>query len=135
MKGLEIKEIKREEQDYYGVNNYVTFEICFEGAKVGEAVVKEPLTEEQVGELEIPYSERDTYLGWTHCDSLVVDEEYRNCGIGTAALEKLAEIYGSFTITPTNTDNQRLYERLGSEDLTYQDAYYTDQGYGVFEIG
>lgn len=134
MKGLEIKEVKREEQDYYGVDNYVTFEICFEGTKVGEAIIKEPLTEEQVEELEIPYSERDAYLGWTHCESLEVDKEYRNRGFGTAALEKLTDIYGSFTITPTSEDNKRLYERLGTEDLTYQDAYYTDQGYGVYEI-
>lgn len=134
MKGLEIKEVKRCEENFELVENRVTYHICVEGVKVGEAVVIEPLTEDQAEELEIPYSERDTYTGWTHCDSLVVDKEYQNRGIGTAALEKLTDIYESFTITPTCEDNKRLYERLGTEDLTYQDACYTDQGYGVFEI-
>lgn len=135
MKGLEIREVERCEENFELVENRVTYHIYAEGVKVGEAVVIEPLTEDQAEKLDLSYSERDTYTAWTHCDSLTVDEEYQNRGIGTEVLEKLTDIYGIFTITPTNEDNRRLYERLGSEDLSFQDAYYTDQGYGVFEIG
>lgn len=102
--------------------------------QVGEITVIEPLTEEEAEELEIPYREIEEVTTWTHCDSIEVYEPYRNQGYGTEALELLGDIYGRYTITPDNPDAARLYDRLGTEDLSWEGAYYTDQGYGVYEI-
>lgn len=116
MKKVELKEARR----YRG-----------EGICIGEIVDYTISTDQtQVGEITIFELES----GYTHCDSIEIYEPHRNQGLGTEALESLEEIYGAYTITLDNEDARRLYERLGSEDLSNPDAYYTDQGYGVYEI-
>lgn len=67
-----------------------------------------------------------------YCEQLFIDEEYRNHGYGTEALEQLSSMYGVVTVAPDNEDARRLYERIGREH-TGQDAGF-DQGYGVYEI-
>lgn len=116
MKNVELKEAKRYEDEGYCIGEIVDYIILANDTQVGEITILE---------LE---------NGYTHCDSILVYESYRNQGLGTEALEILAEMYGCYTITPNNEDAQRLYERLGSEDLSNPEAYYTDQGYGVYEI-
>lgn len=116
MKKVELKETRR----------YRSEGIC-----IGEVVDYTILTDQmQVGDITVFELES----GYTHCDSIEIYEPHRNQGYGTEALEALADIYSAYTITPDNEDAQRLYGRLGSEDLSNPDAYYTDQGYGVYEI-
>lgn len=134
MKGLEIRETGRKSYNYADIENYVTYEILLDGCRVGTMDFSEFLTEEQVDMLDVPYHQRDQYLEWTHCESIMIDPAYRNRGIGTAALEEMTEKYGRYTITPNNDDARRLYERIGTDSLSWDDAYYTDQGYGVYEI-
>ena len=50
MKGLEVKEFSRCEENFDLVENRVTYHIFVEGVKVGETVVIEPLTEDQAEE-------------------------------------------------------------------------------------
>lgn len=123
-----LNEEARKVEDQYAKAS-VVYGIFVDSDRVGEITLYVPLSEEEAEELEV-----DVCDDWVHCESVEVYKEYRNLGYGTAALEKLAEIYGRYTITPNNADAQRLYERLGSEDLTWPDAYYTDQGYGVYKI-
>lgn len=116
MSKVELKEVKRYENEGCCIGEIVNYIILAGETQVGEI---------RVFELE---------SGYTHCDSILVYETYRNQGLGTEALEILAEMYENYSITPDNEDAQRLYERLGSEDLSNPEAYYTDQGYGVYEI-
>lgn len=70
---------------------------------------------------------------YTYCERIDVDEQYRNCGIGTAALQSLSSEFGGIVVAPDNEDALRLYERIGSE-WSHSDAAYIDQGFGVYEI-
>jgi len=138
MKILVLEEASREE-DCYTYHDKVVYNIVLDDRKIGEAAVVEPLTEEKIERMEEEehtyVDDWDTATEWTHCDSIEIYEEYRNNGYGTQALDELKKIYGCYTITPNNSDAQRLYERIGSEDVRYDDALYTDQGYGVYQIG
>lgn len=116
MKKVELKEVKRFKNEGLCIGEVVNYIILAGQTQVGEITIFE---------LE---------SGYTHCDSIIIFELYRNQGLGTETLEILAEMYGCYTITPDNEDAQRLYERLGSEDLSNPEAYYTDQGFGVYEI-
>lgn len=60
-------------------------------------------------------------------------EEYRNRGIGTAALQALSDEFCGIVVAPDNADALRLYQRIGNEG-THDDAGNIDQGFGVYII-
>ena len=65
--------------------------------------------------------------------NILIKEEFRNKGIGTAVLKQLISEYYSVTLAPDNEGATRLYERLGFEELT-TNAPEIDQGFGVWKI-
>lgn len=67
----------------------------------------------------------EVYIEW-----LEINEEFRGQGLGTKALNLLAETYGFIYFAPTDEDNQRLYERIAEEYGA--DAPEVDQGFGVY---
>lgn len=71
--------------------------------------------------------DRKTYL-----EDIVIEEEYRNQGIGTWAINELAKEAGFLYFAPTCENNQRLYERIAEEYNT--NVPEVDQGYGVYFI-
>lgn len=68
-----------------------------------------------------------------YCERIDIDEEYRNNGYGTSALNELSEMFDGITVAPDNEDAKRLYERIGCESR-YENADYIDQGFGVYDI-
>ena len=103
-----IKETARTQEDSYEA---ISFDIIENGATVGYASVMA--------------DDNSTY-----CERIDIDEQYRNHGFGTAALEELSRMFGSIIVAPDNEDAKRLYERIGYE--FFDDMY--DQGFGVYEI-
>ena len=69
--------------------------------------------------------------GAAYCERIDIDEPFRNCGYGTAALRDLSEMFGGIVVAPDNEDAKRLYDRIGYESYKYD---YIDQGFGVYEI-
>lgn len=65
--------------------------------------------------------------------NILVKDEFRNQGIGTAVLKQMISEYYSVTLAPDNEDAKRLYERLGFEEVT-SDAPEIEQGFGVWTI-
>lgn len=110
---LELRETRRQmdEEEYETIG----YDIMMDGEKAGVIgmMVEEDTT---------PY-----------CELIEVNEDKRNCGIGTQALQMLAEIFGEFDLAPDNEDARRLYERLG-EEVEGGDNDYADQGYGIYRI-
>lgn len=70
---------------------------------------------------------------YAYCECITVYQEYRNRGIGTAALQALSDEFCGIVVAPDNADALRLYQRIGRE-WTHDDAGYIDQGFGVYEI-
>lgn len=70
---------------------------------------------------------------YAYCERIDIDEEYRNHGYGTEALEQLSSKYDGVVVAPDNEDAKRLYERIGRE-YDGDDADYIDQGFGVYKI-
>lgn len=108
---VEIKKIREIEEE-----NYVSlsYDILKEGTSVGGATVMSD-------------------SGYTYCDRIDIDENFRNLGIGTAALQLLSEEFGGLVVAPDNENARRLYDRIGCE-WNGEDAPYIDQGFGVYEI-
>lgn len=64
-------------------------------------------------------------------------EEHQGQGYGTAALQALTEIYGSYFLAPDSEGARRLYERVGCEaNAADYDrfGFAVDAGFGVYEI-
>ena len=89
-------------------------EILMNGQKVGTAYT---MTDSE--------DEDRTYL-----ESIDIDEDFRNLGYGTQAINKLAEINNFLYFAPTDENNKRLYERIAEE--MEADVPEVDQGYGVY---
>ena len=74
---------------------------------------------------------------FNYLERIDIDEEHRNHGYGTKALYALADIYGSYFLSPDNEDAQRLYDRVADE-ISSSDydrfGFAIDNGYGVYEI-
>ena len=68
-----------------------------------------------------------------YCERIDIDENYRNRGYGTSALNQLSEMFDGITVAPDNENAKRLYERIGYESH-YENADYIDQGFGVYDI-
>lgn len=82
----------------------------------------------KVGDCSVMVDENSAY-----CERIDINEDQRNKGYGTAALQELSSMYGEVIVAPDNEDAQRLYDRLGFE-YNGEDADYIDQGYGVYRI-
>lgn len=67
-----------------------------------------------------------------YLEDIEVDKEYRGQGIGTWAINKLAEEVGFLYFAATDEDNKRLYERI-AEEYTVNTPE-VDQNYGVYYI-
>jgi ribosomal protein S18 acetylase RimI-like enzyme len=67
-----------------------------------------------------------------YLEDIEIDKEYRGQGIGTWAINTLAEEYGFIYFAPTNENNKRLYERI-AEEYTVNTPE-VDQGFGVYFI-
>lgn len=74
-------------------------------------------------------------------DYLQLHEEFRNKGIGTKVIYKVLQEeaeYGFVYLAPTDENNQRLYERLGTDieesDVSWDEIEDIDQGCGVYII-
>ena len=67
-----------------------------------------------------------------YLEDIEIDKNYRGQGIGTWAINKLAEEYGFIYFAPTNENNKRLYERI-AEEYTVE-VPEVDQGFGVYFI-
>jgi GNAT superfamily N-acetyltransferase len=72
--------------------------------------------------------------GLDYIENLWIEEEYRNQGIGTAALGQLKKEY---YITPDNEHCTHLYERIG-EKISQKEydafGFAVDCGFGVYRI-
>lgn len=66
----------------------------------------------------------------TYLENIDIEEEFRNLGYGTLAIQKLAEINGYIYFAPTDENNKRLYQRIAEEMET--DVPEVDQGFGVY---
>lgn len=108
----EIKETRRIEEDGY---DSISFDIISGG--------------DVVGAISVSVSSTGAY-----CERIDVDEDFRNQGIGTAALNLLSSEFGSVIVAPDNADAQRLYERIGYDVTNKDDNWSVDQGFGVYEI-
>jgi GNAT superfamily N-acetyltransferase len=51
---------------------------------------------------------------WAYIWDLNIAKDYRNKGIGTEEIKKVAEEYGTAYICPSNENSERLYARLGT---------------------
>lgn len=113
MKNLEIKkELLFVEGTWQTIKN----EILLNGQKVGIAYT---VYDEE--------NDDKTYL-----DNIDIDKEFQNQGIGTWAINTLAEEVGFLYFAPTDEDNKRLYERIAEEyDVNTPEV---DQGFGVYYI-
>lgn len=82
----------------------------------------------KVGSADVMINTNDTdevYIEWVG-----INEEFRNQGLGTKALNLLAETYGFIYFAPTDEDNQRLYERIADEyEVNIPEV---DLGFGVY---
>ena len=75
--------------------------------------------------------------GDCYLERLDIEEEHRNQGHGTKALQELVDVYGSYFLAPDNEDAQRLYERVADEmkQADYDKfGFAIDQGFGVYEM-
>ena len=81
-----------------------------------------------VGGCSIMVDEKSAY-----CERIDIDEEYRNNGYGTSALNALSDMFGGIMVAPDNEDARRLYERIGYE-YGDESTPYIDNGYGVYKI-
>lgn len=81
-----------------------------------------------VGDCSVLVDETSAY-----CERIDINEDQRNQGYGTAALQELSSEYGDIIVAPDNEDAQRLYDRIGYE-YSGEDADYIDQGFGVYRI-
>lgn len=61
-----------------------------------------------------------------------INEEFRNLGYGTMALNLLAIKYGRIFFAPADENSKRLYDRIANEITV--DLPPVDQGYGVYYI-
>lgn len=114
MKNLEIK--KQLFDTEAGYETY-TCDILLDEIKIGRADVIVPPVDES----------EEVYLEWVG-----IDEEYRNQGIGTEVIKRLAEEYKFLYFAACDEDNVRLYERIAEVyDVNTPDV---DQGFGVYYI-
>ena len=74
---------------------------------------------------------------FSYLEQIEIEEEFRNRGIGTAALYKIYEVFGSFFLAPDSEDAERLYDRI-CDRMKGKDygafGFAIDQGFGVFEM-
>ena len=100
---------------------YIRADVIADGVKVGAVAIT---TDYDVENTNGAYIER-----------IDIDDEYQNCGIGTATLKEISYTYGGAYAAPDNADAQRLYARLG-DDISETDSIYAycDQGFGVYSI-
>lgn len=89
--------------------------IMFEDVEVGKAYV---ITRD---------GDDESYL-----EDIVIKKEFRNKGIGTQTIQELAKKYRYIYFAPTDENNQRLYDRIASEEPAYKDHDTINQGYGVY---
>ena len=108
--------MKLEKKLFNTLGTWDTFRmtILIDGKKVGSADVM--INNDDLDEV---------YIEW-----IEIDEEFRGQGLGTKALNLLAETYGFIYFAPTDEDNQRLYERIAEEYRV--NAPEVDQGFGVY---
>lgn len=68
-----------------------------------------------------------------YLEDIVINEEKRNEGYGTQAIQMLAEENEFLYFAPTDENNQRLYKRIASDmEEEMSDVPEVDQGFGVY---
>lgn len=82
-----------------------------------------------IGSANVIYDDKDK----AYLERIDIDEEYRNQGYGTKAINQIVDTYGSIYVAPDNERARNLYDRMGYEANSHATEMY-DQGYGVFEI-
>lgn len=105
------------------LENWVTYEnkIIVDEQVIGKAYTMVEFDED--GD-----KEEQVYL-----EDIDIDEEFRNQGHGTQAIQTLAEENDFLYFAPTDENNQRLYERIASDmEEEMSDVPEVDQGYGVY---
>lgn len=112
MKNIEVIETGRYDEEAYESVSYI---ITADG--------------EEVGTCEVMADESS----WSYIERIDIHEQHRNNGYGTAAINKLSDIYGGIVLAPDNADARRLYERIGCE-FSDDTTDYIDQGYGVYRV-
>ena len=70
----------------------------------------------------------------SYLEDIVIEEEHRNKGLGTAAIRALAKEYGYIYFAPTDENNKRLYDRIAEEEPAYKDHDAVDQGFGIYYL-
>ena len=89
------------------------------------------LEEQEVGKAyTITYKGDDV----SYLEDIYIKAEYRNNGIGTAAIQELAKKYGYIYFAPTDENNKRLYDRIAQEEPAHMDRDAVDQGFGVYYL-
>jgi len=69
----------------------------------------------------------------TYLETIDIDEDFRNQGFGTQAINKLAEQTDLLYFAPTDENNQRLYKRIAYDmEEAMSDVPEVDQGFGVY---
>jgi RimJ/RimL family protein N-acetyltransferase len=100
---------------------YREFSIVESGRKVGSMTVLTDITE---GKADMALIER-----------IDIEENERNKGYGTKAINVAHELAYNVFCAPDNEDAKRLYDRIGTEARNMVDwIEYADQGYGVYEV-
>lgn len=68
-----------------------------------------------------------------YLEDIDIEEEFRNQGYGTQAIQLLAEENEFLYFAPTDENNQRLYKRIASDmEEEMSDVPEIDQGFGVY---
>lgn len=89
--------------------------------------------EENIGHVCVVTDYEDEDTRYAYIDSIVIHEQHRNQGYGTAVIREISSMYFGAVLAPDNEDAKRLYERIG-EEFSEDPFCYCDQGFGVYLV-